>query len=382
MRNLFQVLAMTAAGRIIPVLMVPAGTPSESRTAFTEIDGVEVLELPASLGGRRRTRLLALLIGRDGRLERWLHAQRIDLVFEATDFIGWRNRIPALAWIPDFQHKHLPDMFERSRLWGRELLYQLQTRSGRTIMLSSEVIRRECEKYYPASRGRTTVVRFCVPPNPASADASLAQRYQLPAQYLYLPNQFWKHKNHGVIVEALSLLRREGRSVTVIASGNPSDIRDAGYFPALLRRIESLDLRDSWRFLGLIPYKDVLSLMRSSVAVINPSLVEGWSTSVEEAKSLRVPLVLSDIPVHREQAIRDAIFFDPHSAAAAAAALLEASMRFAPMPRGAERPIDPDWQERLRTFGSEFIAAVEIAIDRGAAFKLPMDRSAARNDHS
>ena len=70
---------------------------------------------------------------------------------------------------------------------------------------------------------------------PASADASLAQRYQLPAQYLYLPNQFWKHKNHGVIIEALSLLRRDGRSVTVIASGNPSDIRDADYFPGLLR---------------------------------------------------------------------------------------------------------------------------------------------------
>ena len=88
--------------------------------------------------------------------------------------------------------------------------------------------------------------------------------------------------------------------------------------------------------------------MRSSVAVINPSLVEGWSTSVEEAKSLRVPLVLSNIPVHREQAIRDAIFFDPHSAAAAAAALLEASMRFAPMPRGAGASHRPGLQERLR----------------------------------
>ena len=369
LRNLFQVLAMTAVGRITPVLMVPPDTPPESRNAFAEIGGVEVLELPASLGRRKRARLLAILIGRDGRLERWLRAQRIDLVFEATDFIGWRNRIPALAWIPDFQHKQLPDMFERSRLWGREFLYQLQTHSGRTIMLSSEVIRQECEKYYPASRGRTTVVRFCVPPSLASGDASLAQRYQLPAQYLYLPNQFWKHKNHGVIVEALSLLRRDGRPVTVIASGNPSDVRDADYFPGLLRRIESLDLGDSWRFLGLIPYEDVLPLMRSSVAVINPSLVEGWSTSVEEAKSLRVPLVLSDIPVHREQAIRDVVFFDPLSAAAAAAAILEASVRFAALPRGAERPVDPDWQERLRTFGSQFVAAVEIATGRRAALK-------------
>ena len=34
LRNLFQVLAMTVAGHITPVLMVPAGTPAESRTAF------------------------------------------------------------------------------------------------------------------------------------------------------------------------------------------------------------------------------------------------------------------------------------------------------------------------------------------------------------
>jgi glycosyltransferase involved in cell wall biosynthesis len=373
---------MMAGRRITPVLMMPAGASPGARAAFSEIEGVEVLELPVTLGGRWRTRLLAILVGRDNRLERWLLSHHIDLVFEATDFIGWRNRIPALAWIPDLQHKHLPNMFEPSRLWGRELLYQLQTRSGRIIMLSSDVVRRECEKFYPASRGRTTVVRFCVPPSAASVDSGLAQRYQLPEEYLYLPNQFWKHKNHDVIIEALSLLRRDGRSVTVVASGNPSDVRDAEYFPGLLRRIESLDLGDSWRFLGLIPYKDVHALMRSSVAVINPSLAEGWSTTVEEAKSLRVPLVLSDIPVHREQAIRDAVFFDPRSPAMAAAAMLEALMRFAPMPRGAERPVDPDWQERLRMFGSEFTLAVEVAIDGRAAFRLHREDSEVRNDHS
>lgn len=33
---------------------------------------------------------------------------------------------------------------------------------------------------------------------------------------------------------------------------------------------------------------------------VNPSFYEGWSTTVEEAKSIGVPLLLSDIPVHRE----------------------------------------------------------------------------------
>ena len=42
--------------------------------------------------------------------------------------------------------------------------------------------------------------------------------------------------------------------------------------------------------------------MRQSVAVLQPSLFEGWSTTVEEAKSIGKTILLSDIPVHREQA--------------------------------------------------------------------------------
>lgn len=48
-----------------------------------------------------------------------------------------------------------------------------------------------------------------------------------------------------------------------------------------------------------------------SVAVINPSLFEGWSTTVEEAKSLGVPLILSDLSIHREQTGGAASFFNP-----------------------------------------------------------------------
>jgi glycosyltransferase involved in cell wall biosynthesis len=366
MRNLFWVLSRTASGRATPVLMVPAGTPKSSLTAFTDIEGLEVAELPRQLSSRLRARVRAILLGRDVRLEDWLRERRIDLVFEATDFIGWRNGVPVLTWMPDFQHKVLPAVFEWSRLWGREFLYQLQSRAGRTIMLSSEASRRECEQFYPSSRGHTVVVHFSVPARTASADGELVKRYNLPAHYLYLPNQFWKHKNHGVILEALSLLRQRGNAVTVVASGNPSDVRDSSYFPALLKRIDALKLGDSWRLLGMIPYADVLRLMRFSVAVVNPSLVEGWSTTVEEAKSLQVPLVLSDIPVHREQASRNVIFFDPHSPPVAADALFEAFSQFGNLPRGDMRAADPACEQRLQQFGTSFCDAVDLAIARSA----------------
>jgi glycosyltransferase involved in cell wall biosynthesis len=43
------------------------------------------------------------------------------------------------------------------------------------------------------------------------------------------------------------------------------------------------------------------SLFFHSIAIINPSRFEGWSTTVEEAKSSGKTVLLSDIPVHREQ---------------------------------------------------------------------------------
>ena len=82
-------------------------------------------------------------------------------------------------------------------------------------MLSSEDARRDAERFYPASRGRTVVVRFAVlPPEVDLRDpARVLGTYGLPARFLYLPNQFWKHKNHAVIVEALAWLGKADPSL-------------------------------------------------------------------------------------------------------------------------------------------------------------------------
>jgi glycosyltransferase involved in cell wall biosynthesis len=51
-----------------------------------------------------------------------------------------------------------------------------------------------------------------------------------------------------------------------------------------------------------------------AVALIQPSVNEGWSTAVEEAKALGKTLVLSDIPVHLEQCPGNPYFFSSMNA--------------------------------------------------------------------
>ena len=76
-------------------------------------------------------------------------------------------------------------------------------------------------------------------------------------------------------------------------------------------------------FLGFISYEDVLRLSRYSIAVINPSLFEGWNTSVEEAKTIGKTCILSSIPTHIEQKPASVYYFDPNNAYALSSILLQ-----------------------------------------------------------
>lgn len=313
--NLIRAAQTYAPGRIAPVVFVGAEAAAGVREDLHAVDGVEVVIDPA-FGETGKTGRLAgaLAFGLDRAAQKAFRKHRIDVVFEAAQFYGWRLPQPAIAWIPDFQHRRLPHLFSTFARFRRAAGFNAQVWSGRRIMLSSEDARADCELFHAASTGKTAVVRFAIPrdhPVDAVGARAVADRYGLPETYFYLPNQFWVHKNHAAVIEALAILKARGRPVVVAASGNQSDPRDPGHFQKLAARANEAGVTDLFRPLGLIPYAEVPLLMRASTAMINPSLFEGWSTTVEEARSTGTPMILSDLRVHREQAGEAAVYFDP-----------------------------------------------------------------------
>lgn len=284
----------------------------------------DLLEVPPTVdarvagAGAGRRALLAAITGHDCALQDMMQEHSVDVVFETARFYGRSFQVPCLSWIPDFQHRYLPDLFPRTNWWKREIGFQAQTKFGqnRILLLSSETARTDCEKFYPASRGKTRVVRFTpqvdVEVARARADAAIT-RHGLPARYFYLPNHFWAHKNHTVVLEALHVLAERGTLTDfppIVMSGPTNDSRSATLFDQSMARAEREGLTPWFRHLGMISFDDVLALNAGALALINPSLFEGWASSVEEAKALGTPTVLSDLPVHREQA-PDAMFFSP-----------------------------------------------------------------------
>jgi hypothetical protein len=85
-------------------------------------------------------------------------------------------------------------------------------------------------------------VRFATQPQPELLTANpsdVIEQYGLPSTYFYLPNQFWRHKNHQVVVDALAILAKRGDNVVVAASGS------------IMRRVAGLGLEKNFRYLGM-----------------------------------------------------------------------------------------------------------------------------------
>lgn len=361
-RNLFAALNRYRPDAIVPVVFAGMNDDATELAALYRIPGVEVVQSPA-FDRHRSGPVVALALGLDRRAAAEFKAKRIDLVFESARFFGWRLPFPTIAWFPDFQHRRLPQLFSPAARWRRDLGFRAQIASGRRIMLSSESALRDCRKFYPRFTNDVSVVRFATQPAPellAANPPDVLAQYGLAPRYFYLPNQFWRHKNHRVVVEALTILKQRGLDLVVAASGSPEDYRDTDYFDDLMRLIKGRGLEPNFRYLGMIPIDHVYALLRTSLAFINPSRFEGWSTTVEEAKSFGVPMILSDIDVHREQTGGTARYFGVDDPELLADHLWQAS-QVAELPM--VRDLLPNLGERVGAFVTDFVHVIRCTID-------------------
>ena len=127
------------------------------------------------------------------------------------------------------------------------------------------------------------------------------------------------------------------------------------------------DLLENVRILGLLPRAEQVQLMRRSVAIVQPSLFEGWSSLVEDARALGKRIYVSDIPVHREQDPQQASFFAPREPESLAELIARDWEKFEPGPDSSqERQASEENRHRSREFALSFLGLVERTLQAAA----------------
>jgi len=251
-------------------------------------------------------------------------------VISHSDAINGFHKFIKINWIPDFQHIHLPGFFTLEENKKRDKLFSVILRKSDLVVVSSNDAYNDAKNFLPEYIDKVKVLQFVSQPNNKVLTLTkehlihLEKKYDFQGQFFYLPNQFWKHKNHMLIFQAIKMLKDKGIEVLILCSGHMQDFRHPTYIEEIKTFIDENNLENNIKLLGLIDYDDVLYFMRYSIAVINPSLFEGWSSTVEECKSIGKNILLSDIPIHREQNPKEGIYFDPNSVINTAATLEKA----------------------------------------------------------
>jgi glycosyltransferase involved in cell wall biosynthesis len=331
-RNLLNAIWTLPDRQIEPVLLIGDRADPAILAGLPPLDVIRSrwLDQPSARWAVRKVWQQAF--ASDPFLDRFLRSNGID-VLSHSDFLGKRAAVPAICWIGDFQHRQQPQFFSRSERWYRDRDFRLQCRQATRIIVSSHDAQRALEAFEPSAVAKSRVLQFVAQPA-VSADttdlAELQQLYGFTGPYFHVPNQFWAHKNHRLILDALVILKGRGQPALVISTGATEDYRQPKYFDELMQCVDELGLRDAFKPLGVIPYNDLVGLMVNCTALLNPSRAEGWSTSVEEAKSLGKRMILSDLAVHLEQAPPDGVYIDPNDAMSLADAMWAVRTTFDP----------------------------------------------------
>jgi glycosyltransferase involved in cell wall biosynthesis len=246
-------------------------------------------------------------------LEAAVTRARATAAFPVLDSLGREFPIPWIGWIPDFQHKRLPHFFPEEEIRRRDRRFQGIVDDAWHVVVSSEDAHRDLRRWFPTEPLRTSVLPFVSVINGKwyeEEPADVAAQFDLPEKFLIFPCQYWVHKNHDVLFEAIRILRDKGFSdICLVSTGRTNDFRKPGYFAKLQGFLQLHGLDAHVRILGLLPRNQEIQLLRRAVAVIQPSQFEGWSALVEDARALGKRMYVSDIPVHREQQPPNAVFF-------------------------------------------------------------------------
>ncbi len=299
-------------------------------------------------------------------LDKVLETHDIEVLF--GPILKYRNPgVIKLSYLPDFQHLHFPSFFSGKELAERNRNFLLSAKLSDRVVLQSEGVKRDFEAFASEYSEKSRVLKpvSIIPRGIYDLDPNeILRSYDLPDKFFYLPNQFWKHKNHGLVFEAVKRLGENGISTNLICTGQNNDYRYPGYFDDLSCMLSDYGLQDRVRYLGLIPRQDVFQLIRQCICLINPSLLEGWGFTVDEARSIGKRVLASDIPAHREQNPPSSIYFNPYDCDDLADKMLKIWNESVPGPdHRLEEAAIKETNVRIREYRDTFLSIVGEACE-------------------
>jgi glycosyltransferase involved in cell wall biosynthesis len=269
-----------------------------TQLSLAEAGGIDVarVRLPETGGARIPLRVAYEEIGLP------IRAGRFDLLYCPADVAPALTTTPTIVALRNLHiyDNTYYDTF-RIRVLGR--LVRAGVQHARRVLFPT----RAAAYRIPILPERIAIVPHGVSPEAFESRAEAPAGVAGGTPYLFLPASLEPHKRIEVLIR--SLLHAEDPKLEVWIAG--SDLPDPDHAAELHRLAESLGLAERVRFLGPVPYRQILRYYRGSIALAFTSLLETFGHPMLEAMLAETPIIAADIPAFREIAGEIALYFQP-----------------------------------------------------------------------
>jgi glycosyltransferase involved in cell wall biosynthesis len=220
----------------------------------------------------------------------------------------------AVLTMNDLQHRHYPEFFTPEDVAHREHLYRTSAENARHIICISEFTRQDLHRQYGIALDKMSTI-WIVPSRNVTLPMSERMRATLlqgmgiaaGAPYFFFPAHCWAHKNHALLVGAFARVAGELPTTTqLVLTGRPMP---TDHPAAVLIRQHGLEKRVV--HLGYRSPLEVRALFQGCMALVFPSLFEGFGMPVAEAMMLGKPVLCSNVTALPELVGNAAYLFDP-----------------------------------------------------------------------
>ena len=263
------------------------------------------------------------------KIERALIADGVDLAYFVTHSstpIHFRA-LNFITTVLDLCHRdnlEFPEVRVDGQFEQREAHFSTCLPKAYAVIVASDQLADKIVARYGVDRERMVAMPFAPSPFLNDAHSAVAAnvlaKYNLAPGYFFYPAQFWPHKNHIRILEALAYLAAQEKTRVkevprVVFSGG--DHGNLEHVNAVARR---LGVENQVRYIGFVPVEHMRALYEGATAVVMPTYFGPTNIPPQEAWMLGKPLVYSK---HLSEQIGDAaILVDPDSDIEIAEAML------------------------------------------------------------
>ena len=259
-------------------------------------------------------------------LDRFSFFQPFDAIFEkdGVDLLYFTGPSPICLFLErlnyvytfwDLCHRDHPEFSEVRQSFefeAREDLARNALPKAVAVIAESPLGKENLERRYGLDRNRVHWISISpaqrsFEQGDSNFDPRKAAEIPSGAPYVFYPAQFWAHKNHKLIVDALACLRKsDSEEVYAVFCGS-----DCGNLPTILEMATRKGVEDLVKYVGFVPDEQMSQYYKQSLALAMPSYFGPTNMPPLEAFALNTPVIVSDLPGIRDQVGDAAMLVSP-----------------------------------------------------------------------